>query len=135
MSDLTRPRPQITEASAPYWRSVQEHAMRLQRCTRCGTFRFYPTPVCPHDWFTGFTWEPIGGRATLHSFTIVHRPVTEAFAAETPYVVALATLDEGPTLMLNLEQVDHDQIAIGMALRIGYRDFDDFTLPVALPSE
>lgn len=131
MPPIGRPRPVVTAESEPYWTSVAEHAMRLQRCSRCATFRFYPTAVCPQCWFTGFTWESVSGRATLHTFSIVHKPVTEAFEPETPYVVALVTLEEGPTLMTNVEGVEHDAIAIGMALRIGYRDFDGFTLPIA----
>jgi uncharacterized OB-fold protein len=127
----SRPRPQVTEASQPYWASIAEHAMRLQRCTRCGTYRFYPTAVCPACWSTGVRWEPVSGDATLHSFTIVHKPVTDAFADETPYVVALVTLAEGPTLMTNVVGVPHEDLAIGMALRIVYRDFDGFSLPFA----
>src|SRR4051794_3146556 len=109
--------------------------MRLQRCSRCGTFRFYPTPVCPACFSTGHTWERIGGRATLYSFTVVHKPVTEAFAAETPYVVALVTLEEGPTLMTNVEGIPHEALEIGMPLRLGYRDLDGLTLPIAILSD
>jgi hypothetical protein len=132
MSDVSRPRPTPDEHSAPYWESVAAHAMRLQRCSRCATFRFYPTPVCPQCFSTAFTWEPVSGDATLYSFSIVHKPVTDAFAAEAPYVVALVELAEGPTLMTNVEGVPHEAIAIGMPLRIAYRDFDGFTLPVAV---
>lgn len=133
--EMHRPRPEITEASAPYWDSVAEHAMRLQRCSRCATYRFYPTAVCPSCWATGFTWERVSGQATLYSFSIVHRPVTEAFAAESPYVVALVTLAEGPTMMMNLVGADDDEVAIGMPLRIGYRELDGFTLPIAQPAD
>lgn len=133
VTELRRPRPQVTKESEPYWTSVAARAMRLQRCGRCATYRFYPTPVCPSCFFTGFTWAPVSGRATLYSFTIVHKPVTEAFAAETPYIVALVMLEEGPTLMMNLERLAHDEVAIGMPLRIDYRDDDGFVLPVAVP--
>jgi uncharacterized OB-fold protein len=132
MSELDRPGPVVTPESKPYWDSVAAHAMKLQRCTRCGTFRFYPTPVCPHCFTTGFAWEPVSGAASLYSYSVVHKPVTEAFAAESPYVVALVTLAEGPTLMTNLLEVPEAEIRIGMALRLDYRDFDRFSLPVAL---
>ncbi|HVY96755.1 MAG TPA: OB-fold domain-containing protein [Solirubrobacterales bacterium] len=127
-----RPAPEITPESKPYWDSIAAHAMKLQRCTRCETFRFYPTPVCPHCHSTSFTWEPVSGDARLYSYSVVHKPVTEAFEAEVPYVVALVTLAEGPTLMTNLLDVPEEEIEIGMALRIGYRDFEGFSLPVAL---
>jgi uncharacterized OB-fold protein len=132
MSEIDRPGPVVTEESRPYWDSVAAHAMKLQRCSRCETFRFYPTMVCPHCFSTGFTWEPIGGAARLYSFSVVHKPVTEAFEAESPYVVALVTLAEGPTLMTNLIDVPEAEIEIGMPLRIDYRDFDGFSLPVAV---
>jgi uncharacterized OB-fold protein len=134
VTQMHRPRPQVTEETAPYWDSVAEHAMRLQRCARCGTFRFYPTAVCPACWSPELTWERVSGAATLYSFTVVHKPVTEAFAAETPYVVALVTLEEGPTMMMNLVGAEEDEVAIGMPLRIGYRTLDGFTLPMAEPA-
>jgi uncharacterized protein len=133
MSAMDRPGPEITPESKPYWDSVAAHAMELQRCGRCETFRFYPTAVCPHCFSTDFTWQPISGAARLYSFSVVHKPVTEAFEAETPYVVALVTLAEGPTLMTNLLDVPEESIEIGMPLRIGYRDYDGFSLPFALP--
>lgn len=134
MSEMNRSGPEITPESKPYWDSVAAHAMKLQRCTRCETFRFYPTPVCPHCFFTDFTWEPVSGEATLYSYSVVHKPVTEDFEAEIPYVVALVTLAEGPTLMTNLIEVPEDEIEIGMALRIDYRNYDGFSLPFALPA-
>ncbi len=135
MTETQRPGPTVTEESRPYWDSVAAHAMRLQQCTRCDTFRFYPTPVCPHCFSTGVRWEPVSGRASLYSYSVVHKPVTEAFAAEVPYVVALVTLAEGPTLMTNLLDVPDEEIRIGMPLRIDYRDYDGFSLPVALSDE
>lgn len=134
MSAMNRPGPEVTPESKPYWDSIAAHAMKLQRCTRCETFRFYPTPVCPHCFSTGFTWEPVSGDGHLYSYSVVHKPVTEDFEPDTPYVVALVTLAEGPTLMTNLVDVPEGEIRIGMAVRIGYRDYDGFSLPVAVPA-
>ncbi len=128
-----RPGPQINAQSEAYWQSVTQHAMVLQRCERCSTFRFYPTPVCPKCWFTGFSWEQVSGEGELYSFTIVHKPVNDAFAGNAPYVIALVTLAEGPTMMMNLEDVDLEALQIGMPLKLGYLDFEGFTLPVARP--
>jgi uncharacterized protein len=129
---VDRPGPEITPESKPYWDSIAAHAMKLQRCTRCETFRFYPTPVCPHCYSTGFAWEPVSGDGHLYSYSVVRKPVTEDFEAETPYVVALVTLAEGPTLMTNLVEVPEESIEIGMQVRIGYRDYEGFSLPVAV---
>jgi len=108
--------------------------MRIQRCSRCATRRFYPTPVCPACWSTEFTWDEVSGRATLFSYSVVYKPVTEAFADEVPYVVALVTLEEGPTMMMNVLGAPLETLAIGKPLRIDYRETDGFILPVAHPA-
>jgi uncharacterized OB-fold protein len=135
MSLVERPRPEITKESEPYWSSVAAHAMALQRCSRCGTYRFYPTAVCPACWSTEFEWRRVSGRGTLYSFSVVFRPVSEAFADEVPYIVALVTLAEGPTMMMNLLGVPIEDVRIDMPVRIGYRERDGFTLPVAEPED
>lgn len=132
---MERPKPTITPASEPYWQSVSERALQLQRCDRCESFRFYPTPVCPSCGSTAFDWRPVSGRGTVYSWTAVHKPVTGAFASEVPYVVAMVVLEEGPAMMTNLVGIPLDEIEIGLSVRLDYREFDGgLTLPVWRPA-
>jgi uncharacterized OB-fold protein len=64
------------------------------------------------------------------SFTIVRRPVSPAFAGEIPYVVALVTLDEGPTMMTNIVGCAPDQVEIGMPVEV---TFEDWTEEISIP--
>jgi uncharacterized OB-fold protein len=47
-----------------------------------------------------------------------------------PYVAAVVDLAEGPRMMTNVEGCDHDELAIGMHLRVAFRDEGDFVIPV-----
>ncbi|TQM11080.1 Zn-ribbon domain-containing OB-fold protein [Pseudonocardia kunmingensis] len=126
-----RPIPTINPDSAPYWSSAREHALRLQRCEACGTFRFYPTAACPECGQLGGTWELVAGTGELYSFTVVHRPAGTAFRDRVPLVLGLVQLTEGPTMMANLVDVAPDDARIGMPLRLDYEDVtEEITLPV-----
>ena len=79
-------------------------------------------------------WIQASGRGTVASFTIVRRPVSEAYADEVPYVVALIQLEEGPTLMSNVIGCDPESVAIGMPVEVTFEDWSDaITVPKFRP--
>jgi uncharacterized OB-fold protein len=126
-----KPLPQPDPVTQPFWDSVRRHAIELQRCAGCRTFIFYPRAICPSCGSGALHWEPVSGRGTLYSFTVVHRATVPEFRADVPYVVALVDLDEGPRLMATLVDVPADpaRIRIGTRLEIVY---DDVTPDVTL---
>ena len=63
------------------------------------------------------------------TFTIARRPVSPAFADAVPYVVALVTLDEGPTMMSNIVGIDVEKVEIGMPVTV---TFDDWSEEIAI---
>jgi uncharacterized OB-fold protein len=130
--EYAKPLPPIDPLTAPFWDSVKAHAMRLQRCGACGTFVFFPRPLCPVCFSDALEWTPVSGRGVVHAFTIPHRHPSAAFQPDLPYVVAIVELEEGPRLMTNLVQVapDASQIAVGMPVEVVY---DDVTPEVTLP--
>lgn len=65
-------------------------------------------------------WVRARGLAAVRSFTVVRRPVSEAFAGDVPYVVALVVLDEGPTLMTNIIDCKPDELRIGMRVSVRF---------------
>ena len=74
------------------------------------------------------------GRASLFTFTIVHRTPHPGFQADAPFVVALVKLEEGPLMATNIvdlpEPPGPEDLRIGMALKVA---FDDVTDRVTLP--
>jgi len=117
-----RPLPTPDHESAEFWRRVAAHALALQRCAGCGTVRFYPRALCPECLSDRVEWLPVSGRATVYSFTVCHRPAAAAFAAATPYIVALVDLDEGARLLSNLVDCAPAQARVGMPVTLLYED-------------
>jgi len=129
----TGPLPEPDPVTQPYWDSLRAHAMQLQRCGECGRWVFYPRAICPHCGDASLEWRTVSGRATLYSFTVVHRASTPELQAEAPYVVALVDLEEGVRLMGRIRDVEPgaDTPRIGEPLVL---DYDDVAPEVTLPT-
>jgi uncharacterized OB-fold protein len=125
-----KPIPAPTHETRPYWEGCKAHELRIQRCGECGNYQFPPRLYCTKCFGETIEWIKASGRAKVLSFTIVRRPVSPAFASDVPYVVALVTLDEGPTLMTNIIGCPLEQVAIGMPVVV---TFDDWTEEVSIP--
>jgi uncharacterized protein len=70
----------------------------------------------------------------VSSFTIVRRPVSSAFKDEIPYVVALVTLDEGPTMMTNIVGCAPERVEMGMAVEVTFEDWsEEISIPKFRP--
>lgn len=131
---MPRPLPRINRDSEAYWRSAKEHNLKLQRCTDCRRMRFYPSHACHFCGSLAFEWALISGKGELYTYTIVRRGPGSPFEELLPVVVAMVTLEEGPTLMANIVDCPEEEIAIGMPLQIAYEDVtEDITLPVFVP--
>jgi uncharacterized OB-fold protein len=131
-----KPVPVPTPETLPYWQGLKQRQLRIQRCRDCSQAYFYPRPFCPRCFSSNVEWFTASGRAKLHTYEVVHR-AAPAFAADTPYVLAVVELDEGPRMLTNLVNVTPDpaQLPIDMALEITYEDVsDEITLPKFQPA-
>lgn len=123
MSAKYFPRPTLeTEA---YWEGCRRHDLLLQRCAQCGQTQFYPRIACTKCMSDQLEWEKASGQGEVLTFTIVRRAVSEAYADDVPYVVALIRLDEGPTMMSNVVQCDPEAVAIGTRVEVVFEDWSD----------
>ena len=129
--DLPAPEPE-TEA---FWDAARERRLLVKRCADCGEAHFYPRPFCPRCWSENVTWEEASGHATLYTWSTVHVNDLPPFPERVPYVAAIVELAEGPRMMTNVVDCDAEQLAVGMALEVRYRDLDDeFSIPVFAPA-
>jgi uncharacterized protein len=102
--------------------------LRLQHCSHCGCFQFYPRIVCAGCLGRQLEWVPASGHGRVRSFTIVRRAITPAY--EAPYVVALIELEEGPTLMSHVVDCDPEAVLVGALVRV---TFEAWSETVSLP--
>lgn len=127
--------PTIEAESRPFWDGAREGQLLLAHCESCGRDHHYPRALCPFCWSTQLTWRPATGRGTLYTYSAVHVNDLPPFAERLPYVAAVVDLEEGPRLMTNLVDCDLDDIRVGMAVEVTYRELTpEVTVPVFRPA-
>lgn len=130
MSDATgvsdRPLPTPTDTSRPFWDALGQEQVRIQRCSSCGAWVFYPRSHCTECLSPDLAWIDVSGRGRLHTFTVARQPTAPPFADDVPQLLAVVELDEGPRLTTTLEPGDYE---IGMAVE---PVFDHVTSDVTL---
>lgn len=128
MTQIPLPKPyQDTEA---YWQAAREHRFIIQQCGDCGQHQFYPRGVCSHCLSSNLAWAEASGDATVYSYSVNYRAGHPGFADQTPFVLAVVELAEGPRMMTNIVGCDPESVRIGMKVRVC---FDDVTEDVTLP--
>lgn len=130
--DKFLPRP--TPESAPFWQGCRDHKLLLQYCVACGKHQFYPRVICANCMSEQLEWREASGRGTVETYTIVTRAVSDAYAADVPYVIALITLEEGPRMMSNVIGCDVESVKCGLAVEVVFERWsDEITMPKFRP--
>ncbi len=125
MAEIGKPLPVPTIETRPFWDACKRHELSIQLCSACGRYQFYPRMYCAQCFSDRVEWVLASGHATVLSFTIVRRPVSPAYAPDVPYVVALVTLDEGPTTMTNIVGCEPEKVEIGMRVAVTFEDWNE----------
>jgi uncharacterized protein len=133
---LDRPMPDPNHPfSKPFWEGCRRHELVLQKCSACGTFRYYPRPFCPECRSPEHDWTRCSGRGSVYTFTIVHRPLTRWFKTKMPLVCAIVELEERTRMMTDIIGVDPDAVKVGMPVVVDFEDVsDEVTLPMFRPA-
>ncbi|MFD7325437.1 Zn-ribbon domain-containing OB-fold protein [Streptomyces sp. NPDC059875] len=127
---MTAADPDIDAFTRPYWDAAGEGRLLLRRCDGCGRAHHYPREFCPHCWSEDVRWERASGRATLYTWSVVHRNDLPPFGDRVPYVAAVVDLAEGPRLMTEVVGVAETDLRIGMDLEVTFREEGDVQVPV-----
>ena len=116
--------------SRPYWDAAREGRLLIRKCSDCGTLHFMPRHLCPACWSDKLEWVESQGRGTVNTFSIIHRAPTPDFGANTPYVIAMIDLDEGPRMFANIIGKNALQVGIGDRVSVIFEERSDgFKLP------
>ncbi len=119
-----KPVPRPAPESEPYWQAARAHRLSIPRCEACEEFWFPPSLSCPHCLSDKFSFQDVSGRGKVYSFVTFHRTYHPAFANETPYVVALVELEEGPRLLTNILGISPDEVKCEMPVEVIFDDVD-----------
>jgi len=95
-----------------YFAHLAEGRFMIQRSRGSGEHVFYPRVAAPRTGARDLEWVPASGHGTVYATTVMRvRPPAA------PYNVCLVQLAEGPRMMSRVENIDPQQVKVGMAVR------------------
>lgn len=128
---MDRPIPHPTNISKPFWEGCRNGRLLIQKCRNCGYHTYFPAYACPNCLSSELDWIEASGHGSVYSATVVERGAGPAFEDESPFVVALIELDEGPVMMSNVVGSPPYEVHIGDRVTVGFREVaEGVTLPV-----
>jgi uncharacterized protein len=110
--------PEVSPETEAFWSGARDGSLLLGRCNTCGATYYYPRALCPFCLSADTRLENALGKGQIYSFSVMR-------VAPIPYVIALVTLVEGPTMMTNIVECNLDQLAIGQSVRLVLKPSDD----------
>ena len=100
-----------------FWDAAAEGKLMVGKCTACGKLHYYPRAICPFCFSDKTQLQQVSGSGTIYTYSVMRR-------APVPYAIAYVTLAEGPTMMTNIVDCDLDQIRIGQAVKLVFKQSD-----------
>ena len=86
-------------------------------CKECDTTVFGPAVFCQSCTSTDLEAVELGGKGILFSYTIVRIPPA-GWPGEVPYVLGQVGLPQGPQVLAEVIDCEHDDLKIGMAVEM-----------------
>lgn len=117
-----KPLPQPTALSQPFWDGLKAHEVRIQQCSVCQHWVFFPRAHCPACGSRHLNWQTVGGEGQLYSFTVTRIPTLPEFSDEMPQLLAVVALDEGPHINTTLVGVAPAALTVGQRVRPVFDD-------------
>jgi hypothetical protein len=119
--------PAADELSRPFWDAARERRLVIQRCGLCGYYNHPPRRFCDACLAQDLRFEPIRGRGTIYTFTVMHQRDVAGFEDDAPFVNIVVELAEQPQLLMvpNLPIADRDKVRIGAAVEVDFEDRGD----------
>jgi uncharacterized OB-fold protein len=97
---------------------VAAGALCMQHCCDCGAWTHPARYFCPSCTSPNFSFDPVSGRATVHSYTVSHYTAEAAWKELVPYVTIVAELAEGPRVVAAARDISPQAVEIGQPIRI-----------------
>jgi acetyl-CoA acetyltransferase/uncharacterized OB-fold protein len=124
----------LPPADVRFWTAGADGRLRVGRCPGCERLLHPGLELCPTCGESEVVTVAVSGDATVVACTVNHQKWMPGLAD--PYVVAVVALNEDPTLRLatNIVGCDVESVAIGMAVRVEFKQVEDVWIPVFRPT-
>ena len=134
---LPAPAPFVNTEIKQFWDATAEGRLLLPRCQDCQAVIWFPRPFCPECASTRVDWFQASGRGTVYSYTVNRRGGADLpeYRNAGVYVLAYVELEEGPRLMTNIVDCDPESLAVGLPVRVAFRELtEEWSAPVFRPA-
>ena len=119
--------------SAPNWEAACGGELVVQLCRAAGHVLHLPRGYCHQCDSFDVTWQPVAGRGTVHTWTIVEHAVDPRFPV--PYTIVLVELDDRPGVRFVADLPSRPELSVGSPMVVRFdRISDDLTLPRWVPA-
>jgi uncharacterized OB-fold protein len=129
---VERPIPVPDDLTRPFWEAAKQGVLALQHCQSCGSYNYPPYPLCVNCMSTDLKFDPVRGKGTIYSYTIMHHTGDQRFVPVVPYASIIVELDEakGCLLAANLLDAPYTEAKVGRRVEVVFQKLnDDITLP------
>jgi uncharacterized OB-fold protein len=101
----------------------------VQECAACGFAQYPPDLLCRHCQAEDPPFVEVSGNGSVYSFAVYTRSFSTSF--EVPYVLAMITLDDRPSvrMMTNIVDTPLDAIRVGSPVRVTFEKRGEWLLP------
>lgn len=130
MTNYTKPIPVPDDDTRGFWEAARKHDFAFQRCQHCGTYAHPPVAFCDHCHNVAdpsFAFEAVSGRGKVVNWTVMYDAMVSGFENDVPWVHALVSIDEQPSLTFaaTIEDGVSDRLRIGAPVEVVFRDVTD----------
>ncbi|MFD6518083.1 Zn-ribbon domain-containing OB-fold protein [Rhodococcus sp. NPDC060176] len=132
---IAKPGPVTTPTTEPYWKHADRGELWIQKCLSCNSYQHYPSGMCRRCWSEDLAWHRAQGTGTVWTFTVVGKPGHPAWERDTPYILALVELDEGPRMMTNIVDCNPETVFVGQRVRLAPRASESAQPPLQFHSK
>ena len=115
----SKPKPDVSETTQPFWDGVNSNELRLQYDPGAGAFQFYPRSTSLASGRADLEWRAASGKGKVYAYTATLVPIPE-FEDDVPYLLAMIDLEEDVRILANMVNVTEDEIEIGLPVRVAF---------------
>lgn len=130
---MSKPLPEVTDKTLPFWQAGLEGVLRMQRCGACSHIRFPLGPVCTQCLSETTEWVPVSRRGAVLAHLVFHRGYGSGWNDQVPYSVLYVQLPEGPRMFLDLIDAERFYIEQDLVGRTAEIVFEIMSPDIAVP--
>lgn len=120
--------PPINPESKEFWDATKQGKLLVARCPETGEHVYWPRRVSPFTGKSNMEYVEVKGTGVVYTYSVMRR-------AKSPYCIAYVTLDEGPTIMTNIVNMNYDDVEVGMKVKVTFKELtEEASLPLFEPA-